>query len=319
MDILLVLTYVALATVVFKVFKIPLNKWTLPTAGLGGLFLIGAIIVIMNYNHPYSETSREYFASTPIIPAVRGRVVEVNVQANEKVKQGDVLFRIDPAPFQDKVSSLEGRLVAANADQERAQELVRRKVGTQRDLDQAKALVSQLEGELGVARYNLEQCVVRAPTDGWVTQQFLHPGMMAVPMPLRPVMVFIHDEHYQYVGWFRQNSTLRLKPGYEAEVAFDAIPGSVFSAKVKAVLPVMAQGELQAGGHLLSSERETHPGRVPVILEIDDPEFIALYDQVPGGSFGQSAIYSDHFEHLSVIRKVLLRMNAWMNYLFPFH
>ena len=38
MDLLLILTYTALCVVAFKVFKIPLNKWSVPTAALGGVF-----------------------------------------------------------------------------------------------------------------------------------------------------------------------------------------------------------------------------------------------------------------------------------------
>ena len=34
---------------------------------------------------------------------------------------------------------------------------------------------------------------------------------------------------------------------------------------------------------------------------------------------GQAAIYTKHFHHVSVMRKVLLRMASWMNYVFPFH
>ncbi|WP_096086179.1 HlyD family secretion protein [Agaribacterium haliotis] len=319
MDLLLILTYVALCTVVFKVAKIPLNKWTVPSAALGGIFLIGALIVLMNYNHPYSEKSREYFVSTPIIPAVRGRVVEVAVEANQVVEAGSLLFRIDPAPFEDKIESLEARLVAARADQQRAEELMRRKVGIQRDLDQATALVEQLEADLEVAVYDLQQCEVRAPSRGWVTQQFLHEGMMLVPMPLRPAMVFVHDENYVLVAWFRQNSTMRLEPGFEAEVAFDALPGEVFSGKIRSVLPVLAQGELQANGRLLSSENDHYPGRIPVIIDITDAAFLNYKASIPGGAFAQAAVYSDHFEHVAIMRKVLLRMNSWMNYLFPFH
>lgn len=319
MDLLLILTYVAVTTIVFKVFKIPLNKWTVPTAALGGILLIGTLIVVMNYNHPYSETSRDYFATTPIIPTVKGRVVEVPVIPNVPIKQGDVLFKLDPEPYQYKVDALEARLKAATIDQSRAQELMKRGVGKQRDLDQARAFVDQLTAELESAKYELDETIIRAPTDGWVTQMVLHPGMMLMPMPLRPAMVFIHNEDYYYVAWFRQNSTLRLQSGYEAEVAFDSIPGQVFSGEVEQVLPVMAQGEMQAQGHLLSSDREKSAGRVPVIIKITDPDFDEYKAIIPGGAFGQTAIYSDHFHHVAIMRKVLLRMAAWMNYLFPFH
>ena len=66
MDLLLILTYTAVCVAIFKIFRIPLNKWTVPTAALGGVLLIGTLIMLMNYNHPYSEMARNYYVSTPI-------------------------------------------------------------------------------------------------------------------------------------------------------------------------------------------------------------------------------------------------------------
>ena len=45
METLLLLCYAALCIVIFKVFRIPLNKWTVPTAVLGGVILIGMLIL----------------------------------------------------------------------------------------------------------------------------------------------------------------------------------------------------------------------------------------------------------------------------------
>ncbi len=54
MDLLIILTYVAFAWAMFKIFKIPVNKWTIPTAALGGIFIVSGLILLMNYNHPYT-------------------------------------------------------------------------------------------------------------------------------------------------------------------------------------------------------------------------------------------------------------------------
>lgn len=115
MDLLLILTYTALCIGIFKIFKIPLNKWTVPTAVLGGVIIIGTLIMLMNYNPPYSELARNYYVSTPVVPLVKGRVTDVPVKPNQPVKKGDVLFRIDAEPFQEKVASLTARL-ASNTD-----------------------------------------------------------------------------------------------------------------------------------------------------------------------------------------------------------
>ncbi|MDD0843945.1 HlyD family secretion protein [Pseudomonas sp. Gutcm_11s] len=319
MDLLLILTYTAICVAIFKIFKIPLNKWTVPTAVLGGVVIIGALIFTMNYNHPYSEVSRSYFVSTPIVPAVSGMVIEVPVKGHQMLNKGDVLFRLDPTPFESKVKSLKAQLVSARADQSRASELARRNVGNRRDVDLTTARVEDLQAQIIGAQYDLDSTVVRAPSRGYVTQVSLRPGIRAVRMPLRPAMVFVPFEDYSYVAWMRQNSQLRLTLGDEAEIAFDGIPGEVFKAKVKMVLPVIAEGQVQPSGNLIGFTGSPPAGRVPVVLEVIDPRFDEYRGLMPGGAYGQAALYSEHFHHVAIMRKILLRMSSWMNYFFPFH
>ena len=292
----------------------------MPTAALGGIFLIGGLIMVMNYNHPYSEVSRQYFVSTPVIPAVRGTVVSVNVEPNMPVKKGHILFTIDPIPFQNKVDGLKAQIVSANLDYQRAVMLMEKNIGKQRDVDTSKAQLDNLSSKLHDAEYDLYRTKVRAHSDGFVTQMFVYPGLYVVPMPLRPAMVFVQQGSFSYVSWFRQNSSMRLKVGSEAEIAFDALPGKVFSAEVVNVLPVLAEGELEADGRMISiTQAKSMPGHVPVQMKITDPRFAAYAQHVPGGSYGQSAIYSEHFSHVAIMRKVILRMSSWMSYFFPFH
>ena len=380
MELLLVLTYSAICITIFKVFNIPLNKWTVPTAVYGGVFLIGTLLFIMNYNHPYSEISRKYFVTTPIVPAVSGTVIEVAVKGNTKVKKGDVLFRLDPTPFETVVrqkqallanatqasvpklkadlDAAEAAVAKAKAERVRAKQqldryvnLVQHQAGAQQELDrwqkeyekwqaavreatarktQAKlayeseiggenTTVARIRAELDKAQYELDQTTVRAPSDGYVTQLALRPGMRAVSIPLRPVMIFVQDETQYFVGWFRQNSLLRLNIGDAAEVAFDGVPGKVFSGEVAAVLPVLAEGQVQASGDMINIARSPRPGRIPVLIHITDPGYEQYSDKIPGGAYAQTAIYTEHIHHVAIMRKVLLRMSSWMNYLFPIH
>ena len=100
MELLLILIYVSICYVVFKLFRIPVNQWSLATAALGGIVGIALLLLIMNYNHPFTKNARIYFAVTPVLPTVKGRVVEVPVKENAPLKEGDVLFRIDPKPYE---------------------------------------------------------------------------------------------------------------------------------------------------------------------------------------------------------------------------
>jgi multidrug resistance efflux pump len=375
MELLLILIYVSICYAVFKVFRIPVNQWSLATAALGGIIGIALILLIMNYNHPFTNNARIYFAVTPVLPAVRGRVIEVPVQANMPLKQGDVLFRIDPKPYEyvvdqkraalaeaeQNVMRLKASLDQATAAAQRADaqfklaqqnydrqsELFQKKVIAQatldtheRNLDTARqtvagaraeeerarlAYASNLDGvhttvarltaELADAEYDLEQTVTKAPGAGFVTQVALRPGMYVVPAPLRPAMVFVNTEtRDQELGAaFQQNSLQRVKAGDEAEVAFDAVPGRVFKGKVRLVLDAIAAGQFQPTGTLVDVGERTAGGRALAVIDIEDD--MSGY-QIPPGAAAQVAIYTEYWHHVSLIRKILLRMRSWQNYIF---
>jgi multidrug resistance efflux pump len=373
MDLLLILTYVALCYVVFKIFRIPVNQWTLATAVLGGIVGISLLLLLMNYNHPFSTNARIYFPVTPVMPSVKGRVVEVPVKTNAPLKEGDVLFRIDPKPYEYIVQQKRAALAEAeqNAKQlkasldqatavverfraqfelaqqnyDRQAELFEKKIIAQatldtftRNLETAKqslaeaqaaedrarlaslsmidgvnTAVARLTAELADAQYDLDQTVVRAPTAGFVTQVALRPGMYAVPAPLRPVMTFVHDGDRTLAAAFQQNTLQRVRAGDDAEVLFEAVPGRVFKGKVRIVLDAIALGQMQAAGTLQDLGARTPGGRAVAVVDVIDD--VSDY-QIPAGAAGEVAIYTDHWHHLSVMRKILLRMRSWQNYIY---
>jgi hypothetical protein len=104
-----------------------------------------------------------------------------------------------------------------------------------------------------------------------------------------------------------------VKTGDEAEVAFDAVPGRVFKGKVRLVLDAIAAGQLEGGPTLVDFGARIEGGRALAMIDIK--EDISSY-QIPLGAAAQVAIYTEHWHHLSMIRKILLRMRSWQNYIF---
>jgi multidrug resistance efflux pump len=373
MDLLLILTYAALAYGAFKLFKIPVNGFTLLTAVLGGVALIGALLLGMNYNHPYTSEARFYFNTTPIVPGVSGLVVDVPVKANTPLKAGDVLFRIDPEPFENAVKAKEAALAAAVqtthqlratadaaekklestlADRDSARDIFERskqliETGAiaqvqfekaKNNLNAAEAIaqsakseadralleaesairgvntdVAQIQAELDTAKFNLAQSVVRAPSDGMVQQNFLRAGMYAASLPLRPVMIFLHSEKPKFAAAFLQNSAQRIHEGSDVEFILAAVPGRFFKGKVTIGGAYIPQGQLQPSGNLIDPEQIKGEGRI--LVGIEPEENISKYLVVPGTT-AQVAIYTKHMPHLAIIRKVLLRMKSWTNFIF---
>lgn len=369
MTVLLLLGYGAICVVFFKILRVPINKWTVTTASLGGLIVVGGLLVAMNYNHPFTKDARLYFYTTPIIPEVKGLVVDVPVKPNVALKQGDTLLKIDPRPYQyivdqkkaalaeaeQNVKQLKASLDQATASAKRAKaqlslgqltydrqvQLLKSATvaqatvdNAQRNLDAAKqsltaaeaaeerarlaysseigginTTVARLAADLRDAEYNLNQTTVRAPTNGYVTQLFLRPGMMAATSP---TMIFIHADDQVFAAAFPQTKVQRLRSGEEAEIAFDAIPGHVFQGKVDVVIDAVSQGQLQASNALLNPEdRAKTPGLA--IVRINILSELSSY-QLPAGATAQVAVYSDHWRPVAVIRRILLRMKSWMNY-----
>ena len=117
MDLLIILTYVAFAWAMFKIFKIPVNKWTIPTAALGGIFIVSGLILLMNYNLPYTFKAQKAVISIPVVPQVTGVVIEVTDKKNTLIKKGEVLFRLDPTRYQARVDRLMADIVTAEHKQ----------------------------------------------------------------------------------------------------------------------------------------------------------------------------------------------------------
>ena len=205
MELLIISTCSAIFIALFTLLRIPLNRWTVPTASIGGIIMVFALIQVLNYYHPYSGVSRQHLTATQLAPDI--------------------------------------------AEPESALPLV-------------------------VGEYNL-------------------------------------------VVWFHQNNLLRLEDGSAAEVTFDHIPGKVFSGKLRRVLPVPDEDLAWAPENGRDTPGVADQPRIPVVIDISDPRYNQYFTRVPGGSRAQAAVYGEELQELALVRKTLLRMSAWMNYLTP--
>src|SRR6187402_487244 len=82
---------------------------TLPIIGLT------ALILILNAVAPSSHDVRTINYVVQIVPRVAGRVISVPVEPDRPVKKGDILFKIDPTPYEQQMKSLEGKVAQFKA------------------------------------------------------------------------------------------------------------------------------------------------------------------------------------------------------------
>jgi RND family efflux transporter MFP subunit len=252
--------------------------------------------------------------SVQIVSDVAGEVLDVPVQANAPLKAGDVLFTIDPTPYKATVKALEAQLKFAKLRLAQMTQLFERDSGRGFDVEQRQSEVDQLSAQLEGAQWNLDKTTVRAPADGYVTNLALRKGARVANLPLAPVMAFIDTSGTLIGVEIAQDDARYIRPGQEVEVTFKFLPGQVFSGKVETVLQAIASGQAQTSGLAVQSKSIAAAPFVARI-KLDDTD---LASRLPAGSTGTAAIFTDHVKAAHVIRKVLLRQTAIMNYVLPF-
>jgi multidrug resistance efflux pump len=252
--------------------------------------------------------------SVSIVPSVAGEVIDVPVEANKPLKAGDVLFRIDPVPFEAQVKAIEAQLKLSSTRLAQMTQLYERDSGRGFDVEQRQSEVDQLKAQLEGAKWNLDKTVVRAPADGYVTNLALRKGARVASLPLAPVIAFIDTSGTLIGAEIAQINARYVEPGQPAEVTFKFMPGQVYSGKVEGVLQAVASGQVQASG-LAVTPKEVVSAPFIVRIRLDDA---AIAKRLPAGSTGDAAIFTEHVKVAHIIRKVLLRQIAILNYLNPF-
>lgn len=233
--------------------------------------------------------------------------------ANENAQSGN-----RPLPFPE--AEVERRRLdfnAAEAGVSRAEATAQQaRLAYESEIDGVNTAVARFKAELRLAKFNLEQTAVRAPYDGYLIGVTLRPGQRVAQLPLRSWLAFAPIEDSRVVMAIPQTQLRHVKSGQPAEVTFAHLPGQIFAATTEGVMPLNASGQLPPSG-MLPSLRKLHAPNEQggVLLQIHDAQ--AVLDALPAGSDGTAAVYTQSAQLTHVIRRVMIRMDAWLNYIRP--
>ena len=318
------LLYCGLIWVIFFKFKLaPFNNTAKVVVSVVGIVGILTLFILMTMYQPYTKSLMVYQNIVQIAAQVSGPVVEVPVKALEPVREGDVLFKVDPQPFEYRVQELKASLDEATADMvlqktelQRSRKIFKQGAGSARDVDkwqrkfqQAEGAVAKYQAQLEDAKYDLEQTTVYAPTNGFVADLQLRPGSTVAAKS--PVIAFVDNSASYAIALVGQNAIRHIAAGNPAEIALVLYPGRTFSASVENVAEASAQ---QTATGLISGQPDAGlPVGTMVVRLKFGPESKGM--ELPSGANGVAAIYTDKGKALAIIRKVIVRMYSWMNYL----
>jgi RND family efflux transporter MFP subunit len=208
---------------------------------------------------------------------ISGKVVEVLLEEGMKVKEGQVIARLDDvnlraslklaeAQVESAKSALEeirARLRQADIEWKRAINLVTNNIAAQADLDraeaEAKALAARLEQqgkqvivaekELAVWQHQLDDTVIRAPFGGIVTTKDAQPGEVISPMSAggsftrTGIGTIVDMSSLEIEIDVNESFINRVQPGQPVEATLDAYPSWKIPCKVIAIIPTADRGK----------------------------------------------------------------------------
>jgi membrane fusion protein, multidrug efflux system len=217
------------------------------------------VIVVAQKNVPiYSEWvgTLEGLVNAQIQPRVTGYLIAQNYKEGSFVKTGDLLFEIDPRPYQaalDQAKAQRAQALAAlgkaEIDVKRLTPLAKEQVVSQQELDNAiqaylgnKAAVAAAEAAVAQAELNLSFTKVRSPIDGIAGIAQAQVGdLVAATVALTtistvdPIKVYFSVSEQEHLNWFRQHPdpVERAASERNVELEMTLADGSLYPHKGK--------------------------------------------------------------------------------------
>jgi multidrug resistance efflux pump len=328
MEIILLSIYAFFVWLIFFKFKwLPWNIVSQVIVITLPIFGLTALILFLNIFAPSSHDVRVINYVVPVVPRVTGRVTEVPVEPNRPIKKGDVLFKIDPVPFELAVNGaeanlvmLKAKLVTAEANQRtlgeqlktstsqieavnaqlalarlrvpQLKELADSGAGNRFDLEQAEAQVAELEGQLAASVASSAQ--VREKLAG-KTAEGEQDEVAQAKAQIAQAESQLADAKWQLdqtIYYAPANGTvvsLALRPGAVA-AQLPMLPVMTFVEDEQWILAIFQQNEVRAvkPGQEAEIAMEMYPGRI-IKCKVDSIMWATAQGQLPIGGASHSA------------------------------
>jgi membrane fusion protein (multidrug efflux system) len=189
-----------------------------------------------------------------------GLVVEIFFDSGAKVSAGEPLVRLDSAKEEADLRATMAQIPAAKADLDRKQKLVKERVVSQSDLDDAQSRYDELTAQSISLKATIERRVLTAPFGGVLgirkvnKGQYLQPGDQIVSLQDLSVMRMRF-----LVG---QKDFAKIRLGQDIEARFDTYAGEVFKGRITAIEPSVKfqSGIIPIQAEIPNSDAKLLPG-----------------------------------------------------------
>jgi multidrug resistance efflux pump len=224
------------------------------------------------------------------------------------VKQGSVRT--------DLVEQMSTRVGRATAEQAQAQaELERAQLQYAAEIDGVNTSVANIEAQLKLAHYYLENTTLVAPEDGRIINLQVRPGMVSGIYRIGGIAAFLAEADRYVLATFFQENLKYVERGQPVEVSLDLYPGQIFTGKVERIWRGNGVGQYLPTDEVPKFHQpdpRVAQGQYAVQIHLDDPD----QSKFPIGAQGSAAIYTSGGAW-AALRKISIRAHSWLNWLYP--
>ncbi|MFX1767636.1 HlyD family secretion protein [Paraburkholderia sp. A1RI-2L] len=269
----------------------------------------------------YETTRRQIGASTAGIDSAQAslRAALANeVKARQDSERLERLYREDEGTVSLRRIEVaratheqaQSQVEAARAEVERAREQQGGSEAQNAQLRSAAAAVKKAELDLADTR-------IKARTGGVITDLRAEVGQFAAAG--NPVMTLIAIRDVWVSADMTENNLGHLRPGTPVEISLDALPGEVFSGKIRSIGYGVSTGQSTPPGSLPTVQNSRdwlRPAqRFPVIVEFDPNERTRLRDMRVGGQ-AEVMAFPTQTNPLNPLGRVFVRVMSWVSYIY---
>lgn len=260
------------------------------------VFAVAIVVGWMLWNYymqsPWTRDGKVRAEQVSITPQVSGTITKLNIEDNQFVKAGSILFTIDVTPYhiaelnaQAQLAQAQSELGKASNEAKRRRNLPRNYISAE-DMDTAninvkaaQAAVKAAEATLEQARWQITQTTVTAPVDGWVTNLSTRTGNYATAG--QPVFALVDSHSFYVVGYFEETKLRHIQPGNAAQIVLYS--GHVpLSGKVQSIGRAIYDQSVESDSDLVPDIKPNVPWvrlaqRVPVRIKLNEiPQGVTL-------------------------------------------
>ncbi|NKK59860.1 efflux RND transporter periplasmic adaptor subunit [Rhizobium leguminosarum bv. viciae] len=247
-------------------------------------FYVGRGLWVHYMDEPWTRDARLRADVVGIAPDVSGLVSEVDVQDNQRVKKGDVLFRVDRERFNIALAQAEAALEGSRAameqahrERERQERLgdaasLQQKEQARTEEDQARAAYGQALANRDLAKLNLDRSEIKATVNGTVSNLSLRPGDYVTAGAAKVALV--DTDSLRVEGYFEETKLPRIHVGDTVSVRLMG-QSERLQGHVDSIATGIEDRERTAGTGLLANINPTFSWvrlaqRVPVRINLDN-------------------------------------------------